>query len=144
VKRAWRVVVVVVGLCALSACAPENEVPGELAHAGDGQAPPPVVLLQVEPGAVIFPRSVVGRATSTSVRIRNAGEALAQVELRIPPPFTVKNSTLNLPPGGEHAVELSLTPTAPGLTGGVLSVRSGGRTIEITVRAEVEAAPTGP
>ncbi|WP_224241833.1 outer membrane protein assembly factor BamB family protein [Hyalangium gracile] len=131
------------GLCVISGCGVENDP--ETAWAGLRSEPSARVPanIVVEPGAVVFPRTTVGVPVTTSVRLRNDGESITQVLLGIPEPFTVALTSLNLPPGAEQAVDLRLEPAQPGTAGAVLLVQAEGRRIELTVRGEVDPAPTG-
>lgn len=135
---------VVVAVCALGGCAPENTVPESLEVAAE---PPPSskkpTRIEVEPGRVMFPRAFVGQAAVAPIRVRNTGEALSLVELAIPSPFTVSTAQLNLPPDAEHTVELRLEPSSPGLQGAVLTLKAGARKMEIVVIAQVEHAAPG-
>ncbi len=100
--------------------------------------------IEVEPGFVAFPKTLVGQETVASVRLANVGEAVAELRLSIPPPFTLSSTAITLPPGAEHTVQLGLEPVKSGITGGVLLVEYGVRWIEIAVMAEAQAPPTGP
>jgi hypothetical protein len=135
---------VVVGLCVLAGCAPENDVQSAWTSAGGPTPSRPAARLTVTPSAVSFPRSTVGKRTTAAVRLRNEGAGPAQAVLGIPVPFTVSNTSLNLSPGAEHMVELHLEPTQPGQTGGVLLIQAEGQRIEVTVWAETEPAPPAP
>jgi len=131
-------------LCVLASCAPENDVQTAWASAGGPAPARPAARLTVTPSAVSFPRTLVGKPTTTAVRLRNEGEGVAQAVLGIPAPFKVSNTSLSLPPGAEHTVELHLEPAQPGQTGAVLLIQSEGQRIEVTVWAEVEPAPPSP
>ncbi|MDY7229270.1 hypothetical protein [Hyalangium rubrum] len=139
-RWSWRVVV---AACALGGCMPENESPDSLTLPG-ANAPAPTGRLEVEPGAVTFPRAVVGQVAVATLRVHNGGDTLSRVALTIPSPFTVSVAEMNLPPDAEHTVELRLQPTTPGLTGAVLTVKADARTMELPVMAQVAPAPTGP
>lgn len=135
---------VVVAICALGGCAPENDVPESLEFAPEPQPSskkPPRI--EVEPGWVRFPRAFVGQVAVAPLRVRNTGEALSLVELAIPSPFTVSTAQLHLPPDAEHTVELRLEPTSPGPQGAVLTVKTGAQKMEIAVIAQVEPAAPG-
>lgn len=129
---------VVVGLWVLTGCGAGNDPSAAWAGLKGSPAAPPATLVTVEPGAVMFPRTSVGKRVTTSVRIHNDGEGVAQVRLGIPEPFTVALTSLNLPPGAEQTVDLRLEPARAGPTGAVLLVQAGERRIEVTMRGEVD------
>jgi hypothetical protein len=138
VKWAWGVAA---GLCVLAGCGAENDSVSAAAASEAGLNPARTAeLITVDPGSVTFPRTAVGQAATTSVRIHNHGESLAQVLLGVPEPFTVALTVMNLPPGEEQWVDLRLEPAQPGTAAAVLLVQSGEQWIQVPVKGEVEPA----
>jgi hypothetical protein len=143
-RRVGRGVLASGALWVLAGCAPETDVQGAWASAGGPTSARPVSRLTLTPSALSFPRTQVGHAVTAAMRLRNEGQGLAEAALAIPAPFTVSTSSLNLPPGAEHTVELRLEPLQPGPTGAVLLIQTEGQRLEVSVWGEVAPAPPSP
>lgn len=90
---------------------------------------------------VVFPMTVVGYSSLSSVEVRNTGRYTRTVTLETAAPFQLRRPTFDLPGGSSVRAEITFHPTAPGSVELALSAASENQTAAATLVGPAQLPP---